>query len=103
MLKGVKEKQKEEEFPSTCALFVCNKWDRIREKEVKDVEDHVINQLKKFYPGIVPERQIVQMSTKNASFAQDYGIISKKFVTLMNRMESMVLGGIKARREIYWR
>lgn len=71
LLEGVKEKRREGEFPSTCALFVCNKWDQIPGKEAKDVENHVIRQLRNFYPDIVPENEIVQMSTTNASIAQN--------------------------------
>lgn len=33
LLEGVKEKRKEEEFTSTCALFVCHKWDQVKEKK----------------------------------------------------------------------
>ena len=35
LLEGVKEKRKEEEFTSTCALFVCHKWDQVKEKKKK--------------------------------------------------------------------
>ena len=106
LLEGVKEKRKEEEFTSTCALFVCHKWDQVKEKkEEKKVENHVIEKLKSFYPDIVPEKQVVQMkkSTKNASIAQNYGIVTKRFVSLMNCMRSMVLRSVKARLEFYWR
>ena len=104
LLEGVKEKRKEEEFTSTCALLVCNKWDQVKEtKEEKKVENHVIEKLKKFYPHIVPEKQIVQMSTKNARIAQNYGIITNRFFSLMNCMRSMVLRSVKARLEFYWR
>lgn len=104
LLEGVKEKRKEEEFTSTCALLVCNKWDQVKEtKEEEKVENHVIEKLKKFYPHIVPEKQIVQMSTKNARIAQNYGIITKRFFSLMNWMRSMVLRSVKARLEFYWR
>ena len=104
LLEGVKEKRKEEEFTSTCALFVCHKWDQVKEKkEEKKVENHVIEKLKNFYSDIVPEKQVVQMSTKNASIAQNYGIVTKRFVSLMNCMRSMVLRSVKARLEFYWR
>lgn len=103
LLEGVEAKREEGKFPSTCALFVCNKWDQVPEKETKDVEDHVIRQLRKFYPDIVPENHIVQMSTTNANIAQNHGIITKDFVTLMDCMRSMILRGIKSRLEIYWR
>ena len=72
-------------------------------KEEKKAENHVIEKLKKFYPHIVPEKQIVQMSTKNARIAQNYGIITKRFFSLMNCMRSMVLRSVKARLEFYWR
>jgi len=93
----------EETVLSQCALFVCNKWDQVEEKEKKQVQNHVIEKLKKSWPGLDPESQIIFMSTKKASIAQSYGVISKDFSSLMSGMRSMVLKSIKARLEMYWK
>ena len=93
----------EESVSSQCALFVCNKWDQIPETETSDVLNHVIRKLKKCWPGLDPKSQIAYMSTKNASAAQKYGIISKEFFDLMSGMRSMVLKSIKARIEMHWK
>ena len=88
---------------SQCALFVCNKWDQVPEKEVKEVQNHVIKKLKKCWPGLDPKSQIIYMSTKNASVAQNHGIITQDFFSLMNGMRSMVLKSIEARLEMHWK
>ena len=88
---------------SQCALFVCNKWDQVPGKEVTEVQNHVIMKLKKCWPGVDPKSQIIYMSTKNASVAQNHGIITKDFSSLMNGMRSMVLKSIEARLEMHWK
>ncbi len=94
---------KEESVSSKCALFVCNKWDQVPENEVKEVQNHVIKKLKKCWPGLVPESQIINMSTKNASTAQNHGIITEEFFSLMSGMRFMVLKSIEAKLEMHWR
>ena len=93
----------EESVSSQCALFVCNKWDRVPENEKKEVQNHVIKKLKKCWPGLDPKSQIIYMSTKNASVAQNLGIINEEFFFLMSGMRSMVLKSIEARLEMHWR
>jgi len=88
---------------SQCALFVCNKWDQIPGREVKEVQDHLINKLKMCWPGIDPKSQITYMSTKKASIAQNYGIITQEFFSLMSGIRSMVLKSIKAGLEMHWK
>ena len=97
-LKGQKES-----VPSHCALFVCNKWDQVPEQEVKEVQNHVIKKLKKCWPGLDPESQIIFMSTQNTSIAQNHGIITEDFFSLMSAMKSMVLKSIEARLEMHWK
>ena len=91
------------EFPSKCALFVCNKWDQVPKEEIKEVKNHVVRKLKQCWPGLAPELQIVYMSTTNANIAQNHGIITEEFSSLMSGMRSMVLKSIEARLEIHWK
>lgn len=93
----------QEQLPSKCALFVCNKWDQVPEKEVKEVKNHVIRNLQRCWPGLDPESQIICLSSMNAAKAQDLGIITEEFSSLMNGMRSLILKSIEARLEIHWR
>ena len=91
------------EFSSKSALFVCNKWDQIPQKEIEEVKKYVIRKLEKCWPGFVPESQIIYMSAKKAIDAQKLGIITNDFLSLMNGIRSTVMKSIEARLESYWR
>ena len=91
------------EFSSKSALFVCNKWDQIPQKEIEEVKKYVIRKLEKCWPGFVPESQIIYMSAKKAIDAQKLGIITSDFLSLMNGIRSTVMKSIEARLESYWR
>ena len=87
---------------SQCALFVCNKWDQVKEKEKQQVQYNVTEKLKKRWPGLDTESQVIYMSTQEACIAQNYGIISEEFSSLMSGMRSMILKSIEARLEMHW-
>ena len=91
------------EFSSNSALFVCNKWDQIPQKEIEEVKKYVIRKLEKCWPGLVSESQIIYMSAKKAIDAQKLGIITNDFLSLMNGIRSTVMKSIEARLESYWR
>ena len=91
------------ELPSKCALFVCNKWDQVPKKEIKEVKNHVVRNLQRCWPGLDPQSQIIFMSTMKASKGQNLGIITEDFSSLMKGMRSMVLKSIEARLEIHWK
>ena len=91
------------ELPSKCALFVCNKWDQVPAKETKEVKNYVVRKLQRCWPGLDPESQIIYMSTMKASRAQDHGLVTEDFSSLMNSMRSMVLKSVDARIEIHWK
>ena len=95
--------EEQRELQSKCALFVCNKWDQVPEEEVKEVENHVVRNLQRCWPGLDPESQIIYMSTMKATKGQNFGIITEEFDSLMNGMRSVVLKSIEARLEIHWR
>ena len=90
-------------LPTKSALFVCNKWDQVPEKERNKVKNHVIEKLQKCWPGVDPELQIIHMSTTNAILAQDYKIVAEEFSTLMNGLRRMVLKSIGDMLEIHWK
>ena len=90
----------QEHLLSKCALFVCNKWDSVPEKDVLLVKNEVIEKLKRVWPGVDPDSQI--MSTTKASVAQSLGVVSKEFSSLMEGLRSLVLQSIEAKMELHW-
>ena len=86
---------------SQCALFVCNKWDDV--KGAEGVKQVVKEKLKRAWPGFDPESQVIYVSTKEALLAQEYGLITDGYSSLMNGMRSVVLNAIGAKLEIQWR
>ena len=93
----------EGQLPSKCAIFVCNKWDQVPKNEVKMVKDDVVKKLQHCWPGLDHETQVIYMSTKNASTAQNLGIITDEFSCLMETVKMMVLRSIECQLEIHWR
>ena len=100
---GKISRERQEEFPSKCALFVCNKWDQIPEDEADDVKAHIKTKLKEWWPDLIPESQINYISVKNALGAQSRGKIKTDFITLMNGIRIFVLKCIEQRLGIHWR
>lgn len=91
------------ETSSACALFVCNKWDQVPSEETDEVKDHIVRKLKRCWPNVDPESQIIYMSSTTAREAQTLGIISEEFAALMNGIKSMVLKSVKERLFVQWR
>ena len=88
---------------SKCALFVCNKWDQVPEREIEKVKGKVSERLKKCWPGLDPKSQIIYLSTLKATEAQNAGYISENFSALMDGLKYTVLKSIGARLEFHWR
>ena len=86
---------------SKCALFVCNKWDDV--KGAERVKKIIKEKLKGAWPGFDPESQLIYLSAKEALLAQEYGLNTDEFSSLMNGMRSVVLNAIGAKLEIQWR
>ncbi|XP_068736761.1 uncharacterized protein [Montipora capricornis] len=91
------------QLPSKCALFVCNKWDQVPDKEAEEVRTHIVRNLQRCWPGLDPASQIICISTLNATKQQNQGIGTDEFSFLMEGIKSMVLKGIQCRLEIHWR
>ena len=108
---GIQKEQREgnktprgllERLLSKCALFVCNKWDQVPKQEIQNVKNDVTKKLQRTWPGFDPESQITYMSVTRANTAQNFGIITENFSSLMNAMRIMVLKSIDARLELQW-
>lgn len=79
---------KQRESSSNCALFVCNKWDQVPSEEANEVKNFIVSKLKKCWPSLNPESQIIYMSAKDASEAQKLGVVTEEFGELMNGIKS---------------
>ena len=95
--------EEQKRLQSTCAIFVCNKWDEIKKEETDEVKDAIKEKLKRAWPGFDPKSQIIYMSAKEALLAQEYGLNTDEFSSLMNGVRSVVLNAIGAKLEIQWR
>ena len=91
------------ETPSTCALFVCNKWDQVPSEEAGGIKDHIVRKIKHCSPYVDPESLIIYMSSTTAIKAQTRGITTDEFTALMNGIKSMVLKIVEARLCIQWK
>ena len=93
----------EEDPLSKCTLFVCNKWEQVPEQEVQFVKDYTVNRLGKVWPGIDPKSQVTYFSTTRALTAQNLGVITKEFSSVMDRIKSVILMSIEAKLELHWK
>lgn len=109
---GVQEEENErskmqltfqEQLFSKCALFVCNKWDQVPEREIEKVKSKLIKSLEQCWPGLEPEAQMIYLSTREATKAQNAGFTSKQFTSLKEGLKNMVLKSIEARLELHLR
>ncbi|XP_028411477.1 uncharacterized protein LOC114534129 [Dendronephthya gigantea] len=102
LLEKVKN-QSPECFLCERAVFICNKWDLIPSHEKTAVKKNAIDRLKKTWPNLNPNTQVVQMSTTDAVKAKGFGMKSEQFVTVMDAIKTMMLKTIAARLEAEWR
>ena len=92
----------QEQLLSKCVLFVCNKWDSVPENEVRLAKNKVVGELKKVWPGVDPDTQIIFTSTRKASIALSLGVISEDVSSLMKGLKSLVLQSMEAKLELHW-
>ena len=93
----------EEDLLSKCALFVCNKWEQVPEQEVQLLKDDIVKKLGKVWPGTDPKSQVTYFSTTGAVTAQNLGVITKEFSSVMDAMSSVILMSIEAKLELHWK
>lgn len=58
------------QFDPECTIFVCNKWDQVKEKEEEDVWKHIAKTLLKFWPtksNTDITKQMFKLSVGNVS------------------------------------
>ena len=88
---------------TSCALFVCNKWDDIPAKDVEDVKKKQIETLTKKWGDIDQQSQIIYFSCQRAQLAQNYGVITEDFDQLLSGINNLVISFMQTSLQIYSR
>ena len=85
-----------------CSLFVCNKWDLIKENEKPKVKNYVNEKLRECWEDTNLNHQIVYMSVANAIKAQEFGGVTAEFNDLLKQIKTMLLKAINIRLYNHW-
>ena len=85
-----------------CSLFICNKWDLVKEAEKSKVKKYVTAKLSECWENANLNNQIVYMSITNAIKAQEYGGVTTEFNHLLKQIKTMVLKAINIRLHNHW-
>ncbi|XP_028400623.1 dual serine/threonine and tyrosine protein kinase-like [Dendronephthya gigantea] len=85
-----------------CSLFVCNKWDQVKESEREAVKKYVSTKLSECWRDASSNHQIVYMSVTEAIKVQEYGGVTEEFNLLLKQIKTMVLKAINIRLYNHW-
>jgi hypothetical protein len=86
-----------------CSLFVCNKWDQVKEREQDRVKRYVLKTLSECWQDANLNNQIVYMSVLDAIKAQQYGTTTPDFNDLLESLQQMILRAINTRLYNHWK
>ena len=86
-----------------CTLFVCNKWDLIKDEEREEVKKEQIEKLTKRLFNLNPKSQIVYLSCTTAQLAQSYGVVTGDFNELITGLSNLVLSSMQNNLLMYTR
>ena len=85
------------------SLFICNKWDLVKENEREAVKKHVAEQLGQCWHEKNVKDQILYISIQNAIKVQEYGGVVEEFKHLLIGMQKMILRAINAKLFSHWK
>jgi predicted YcjX-like family ATPase len=86
-----------------CSLFVCNKWDQVKEREQDNVKRYVLKTLSECWQDANLNNQIMYMSVLDAIKAQRYGTTTPDFNDLLESLQQMILRAINTRLYNHWK
>ena len=86
-----------------CSLFVCNKWDQVRETQRSEVMKYVSEKLSDFWQIENLYNKIVYISTTEAIKVQQFGGVTTEFNRLLESIEKMILRTINTRLYNHWK
>lgn len=81
-------------FRPECAMFICNKWDEVRENDRKDVLHDTQRKIKDIWVGCTDE-QIITFSASEAAYIQRRGRLTCQFKTILQRINALVPIGLE--------
>ncbi|XP_052682877.1 uncharacterized protein LOC128163345 [Crassostrea angulata] len=106
--RDLEEKGNLKQFDPGCAIFVCNKWDQVSEKEEQDVWLNIAEKLKAIWPTREDqniEAQMFKMSVKTELERSEKGLeCTEKLKSLISGMDRLVSACLERRvtKHIYW-
>lgn len=106
--RDLEEKGNLKQFDPGCAIFVCNKWDQVSEKEEQDVWLNIAENLKAIWPTREDqniEAQMFKMSVKTELERSEKGLeCTEKLKSLISGMDRLVSACLERRvtKHIYW-
>ncbi|CAH3120313.1 unnamed protein product [Pocillopora meandrina] len=80
---------------AACTLFVCNKWDLVKNNEREEVKRDTVGKLTRILGNLDPKSQIVYLSCKSAQLAQTYGVVTEDFSNLITGISNLVVSSMK--------
>ena len=86
-----------------CALFVCNKWDRIKREEEEEVKKEQIAKLEKRLINLDPKSQIVYLSCTTAQKVQTYGYVTEDFSNLITGISNLLVSSMQNNLQMHYR
>ena len=91
------DKQKNDSFSNfdpRAAIFVCNRWDLIPEKEQRPVKADTFRKLTRCWPEL-NESQIFQLSTTKAWSTKMAGYVSEDYSQLLDGIQRLIPVGLQ--------
>lgn len=90
-IKSQKTSSEVVKFNPKAALFVCNRWDMVKEEHKKSVRQNTLHQLSKAWPDF-DQKNAVFFSTYQAQREQstNAGYITDDFVALLHGFQELV-------------
>ncbi|XP_028400660.1 uncharacterized protein LOC114523825 [Dendronephthya gigantea] len=85
-----------------CWLFICNKWDQVKENERSETKKYVVAKLRECWEDSNLNYQMEYMSITDAIEVQEYGGVTEEFNDLLKKIKTMVLRAINIRLYNHW-
>ena len=76
-------------------LFVCNKWDLVKNNKREEVKRHTVEKLTRILGNLDPKSQIVYLSCQTTQLAQTYGVVTEDFSNLITGISNLVVSSMK--------
>ena len=102
-LMNLKDKSGGPKFDPRAAIFVCNRWDLVPDREKDIVTKDTIRKLRNCWPGFEPKRQLFFMNSLQAMRHAEGGFVAEDYSKLLDGIKYLFPLGLENRtKTIYW-